>query len=113
MEIVMIGVLSVALPGAWLASEFQPRRAIRIGLGVLSMGVMLLIAIVLGTFERLKYNAWYGSVSQQLIETTIIEIEAGRAESLLPPLRKLRDEFIPATRPVRITTRLFGDSWTK
>ncbi len=96
MDIVVILVLAVILPGAWLASEFQPRRGIRIGLGICSMGVMLLIAVVVGTLERLNYNAWYGPISQQLVETTITEIEAGRGESLLPPLRKLRDEFRPS-----------------
>jgi hypothetical protein len=95
MEVPLLLVLAVVLPGTWLASEFQTRRWVRIVLGVCSMGVMLLIAVVVGTLERLNYNAWYGPVSLELVETTIAEIEAGRAESLLPPLSKLRDDFRP------------------
>ncbi|MGE0609075.1 MAG: hypothetical protein AB7O62_18420 [Pirellulales bacterium] len=95
MQLVVIFVLSVRLPLAWLGSEFQSRRWLRVLLGTLSRTMCVFLASAFSLLERLSYNAWYGTASAELIDTTIGEIDGGRTEQLLPALRTLRGEFQP------------------
>lgn len=94
-QLILTFVLAVALPLAWLASEFQPRRWLRILLGTLALSLTLFLVITFSILERLNYNAWYGHATAEFIDTTIQEIEGGRTEQLLPALRKLREDFNP------------------
>jgi len=88
-------LLAIALPVAWLASEFQSRRWLRIVLGLLSLSLSVSIALAVGVLQELNYNSWYGIASAKLLDTTIAEIESGREDQLLTSLRKLRGEFYP------------------
>ena len=94
--IVIVFVLVVGLPLAWLKSEFQPRRWLRILLGTLALTVCSFLALKHGQLERLNYNAWYGAASVELIDATITEIERGRTRLLVSKLKKLREEFYPS-----------------
>jgi len=94
-QVVLIIVIAIALPIGWLISEFQSRRWPRIVLGCLSLMMCVFLASVFALVERFGYNAWYGTASAQLLDTTIAELEAGRADQLLPHLRELRGKFSP------------------
>lgn len=94
-QLILAFILAAALPLTWLASEFQPRRWLRILLGLLSLVMVGVVALAFVIGERFNYNAWYGFASAELIDTTIAEIEGGRTEKLLPALRSLREEFRP------------------
>lgn len=91
----IILILAVALPAAWLMSEFQDWRWLRILLGVCSIALSYLIATTVGQLSRLNYNVWYGSASAQLIDTVIRNIEDGNEEALLRELRQLRADYEP------------------
>jgi hypothetical protein len=94
-QLLVLFVLAVGLPLGWLASEFQPRRWLRILLGILALTMSVFLALGFSLLERFNYNAWYGAASATLIGTTIAEIEDGRTDQLLPALRLLRREFDP------------------
>jgi hypothetical protein len=94
-QLLVLFVLAVGLPLGWLASEFQPRRWLRILLGILALTMSVFLALGFSLLERFNYNAWYGAASATLIDTTIAEIEDGRTDQLLPALRHLRGEFYP------------------
>jgi len=87
--------LCIAMPVAWLASEFQARRGLRIALGCCAIGMCFLVAAGVGSFERFNSNAWYGSASENLIEATLVELEAGNSEKVIAELRSLRTQFEP------------------
>jgi hypothetical protein len=88
--------IAIGLSLAWLVSEFYPYRGVRI---LLAVGLLMFATFVscVGTdlLCRFQYNAWYGSASADLIDTTIAEIEAGRSQALLPRLKELRESFRP------------------
>lgn len=92
----LILLVAIALPIAWLVSEFQPRRWVRVVLGisaiVVSCGVTFLATTVI---TRFNYNSYYGFSNKQLIDTTIIEIEAGRTDVVVAELKQLQSEFHP------------------
>lgn len=88
-------VLTIALPIAWIASEFQKHRGLRILLGGGAIGMSLLVAYGVGSLEHLNANAWYGGASKNLIDTTIEELEAGNTEQVIEELKVLQEQFHP------------------
>ena len=91
----LIILLTIALPIAWIVSEFQDRRWIRITTGCAALAVSFLVAAGVGSLEHLNANAWYGGASKNLIDTTVEEIERGDTEQLLRELKILQDQFQP------------------
>lgn len=91
----LIIFLTVALPLAWLASEFQDRRWVRIAIGIAALSMSFLVAAGVGSLEHLNANAWYGSASKNLIDTTVEEIECGDTQRLLEELKILQEQFHP------------------
>ena len=87
--------LVVVLPIAWLISEFQPHRWLRIATGLGTIAMSYFLAAAIGSFERFNSNAWYGEASWNLIDTTIEEIERGETERLVKELRTLQEQFVP------------------
>lgn len=93
--LLVIVILLVVLPVTWLISEFQPRRWIRIVLGISSLVVVFIATQADNLSSRFEYNADYGSASSQLIDAVITNIEAGNHDGLLRELRQLKADFHP------------------
>ena len=93
-QLVIILVI-VALPIAWFASEFQPKRWLRLVAGSAAILSTFGVAYVVGSLERLKYNAWYGSASKELIDASVESLERGRTESVLTALKNIQHHFAP------------------
>ena len=85
----------VAVPVAWLISEFQPRYWLRVVLGVAAIGMSYFVAFVVGSLTALNYNAHYGSASAELIQTVIVNLEGGNADKLLRELKGLKAQYQP------------------
>lgn len=64
----LILFLVIAVPLAWLASEFQPRTEIRIALGIAAIAMSFGVAWIVGSLERLNSNIWFGSATKDLIQ---------------------------------------------
>ncbi|WP_299467029.1 hypothetical protein [uncultured Gimesia sp.] len=96
----VIFILAVGLPVAWLLSEFQPRRWLRILLGLAALLMTVYLSHAFSIFDRLNYNTMYSEASAKLIDTTIVEIEAGRSNEFLSELRILRSKFRPSFKSV-------------
>ena len=91
----LILVLVIVLPLAWLASEFQSRKEIRIALGIAAIAMAFGVAWIVGSLERLNSNIWYGTATKNLIQNTIMELEKGNDDRVLTELRALRSKFHP------------------
>lgn len=86
----------IALPIAWLVSEFRGSRALRISLGILSIGVMATCIWALNSvLTRLNYNAWYGGATGDLISTSLQQIEDGHLDRVLKVWRGLDQQYRP------------------
>lgn len=90
--------LLVGLPVAWLISEFQPRRGVRITLGLSSLALSFFLAWAVGIFSSVGYEDQYSSASSHLIDTVVANIEAGNTDELLQELRRLRTNLQPHNR---------------
>ena len=95
----LVAIVVLATSLAWLVSEFQPRKGIRIGLGVaslaMSFGVAWIAGSVAGSFQMCNANVWYGAASKDLIENTIAELENGNVDQVLTELRVLNSKLEP------------------
>jgi len=91
--IVLIAV--IALPIGWLVSEFRGGRGLRLTLGCLALLMSFGVAFIVGSLERLNSNAWFTHASKDLIDASIVELEAGHTDRVLNTLRQLQSEFHP------------------
>ena len=89
-------IIIIALPIAWLISEFKTdKRSIRCSLGILAILSCFGVAWVTAQLVRLNYNAWYGSSSKSLIDSVIEKLEDKDIETTLQELKKLQEEYRP------------------
>jgi hypothetical protein len=88
-------LIVVALPIAWLASEFGERRPLRIALGVAAIASAMGVAYIVGHLSRWNYNAWYGYASKELIDTMVTEVEDGNVDRVMSILRRLNLDYQP------------------
>ncbi|WP_231943820.1 hypothetical protein [Aeoliella mucimassa] len=85
----------VLLPILWFVSEFQDKRWPRILLGIGAIGMSYLVASAVGGVQSLGDNAYFGNASQQLVDTTVTQLEADNAEQVLKELKTLQDKYHP------------------
>lgn len=88
-------LLVVVTPLAWFASEFQPRRWLRLTLGSSAILLSFGVAFLAGSLERFNSNAWFGGASKKLIDATVREIEGGNQDRVLRSLKDLQDKYSP------------------
>lgn len=88
-------LIVIALPIAWLTAEFGKRRPLRIALGLAAIASAMGVAYLVGHLSRLNYNAWYGSASKDLIDTTVTQIEDGNIDRVMTVLRRLNLDYQP------------------
>jgi hypothetical protein len=91
----LILLLVVVFPIAWFASEFYDNRKLRLSLGIAAIAMSFGVAWVVGKLDRLQSNIYFSEATKDLIQNTIIELEAGRTDEVLTGLTKLRDDFRP------------------
>ncbi|ELP34489.1 MULTISPECIES: hypothetical protein [Pirellulaceae] len=91
----LILFLVVALPIAWLISEFYDNRSVRIALGVSAIAMSIGVAWIVGKLDRLQSNIYFSEATKDLIQNTIVELENDNAATVLTELRTLRDDFRP------------------
>ena len=88
--------LIVALPIAWLASEFSDRRVLRIVLGILALCALTFCTWTLNSLlTRFQYNHLYGYATKNLIETSLHQIEEGHLDRVLEAWRGLDRQYHP------------------
>ena len=91
----LVLILVIALPIAWLASEFGKRRPVRIALGLAAIASAMGAAYLVGHLSHFNYNAWYGGATKDLVETTISQIEDGNIDRVMSVLRRLNLDYQP------------------
>jgi hypothetical protein len=117
--LVLVLFLLVAIPLGWFVSEFRNNRALRIILGILAISSTTFCAC---TVESLltcfNYNLSYGSATKNLVQTSIVQIEAGQPDRVLKVWRGLNVQYEPTyeTPPTKYaelveaaTARMKGD----
>ncbi|MFK7790338.1 MAG: hypothetical protein AB8C95_12705 [Phycisphaeraceae bacterium] len=95
MVLLIIIVLIIAIPIAWLIAEYSAPRWARLLLGMASILMCFGLAYVVSSLNRLNYNAWYGSATSDLLDATIENLEAGNTDQVISTLKQLQTEYEP------------------
>lgn len=85
----------VCVPVGWLFAEFRGSRAVRIVLGLLIILCGLGVVVIFSALTQFEYNAWYGSATKSLIDTTVRQIEDGKLDRVMTVLCSLNQQFRP------------------
>ena len=71
-------------------------RWLRIVLGCVAIATSFLVAASVGMLQQINYNTWYGDASQQLVQTTLRELEANHTPQVIENLKLLDVRFHPS-----------------
>lgn len=93
--LILVLVLILAMPLAWLLSEFQSRKWLRVFLGCCAIAVSYGVAYLVGSLQIFSDNAWFSTATARLLDTTISEIEGGKSDKVLVELKHLREQYYP------------------
>lgn len=97
--ITMLGLLlalTVILPLAWLASEFQPRRWLSILLGCAAIAYMAFITYGWAGFQStFSLNESYGAASKSLAKEIVQQLEAGKIDLVQRELKQFANSYEP------------------
>ncbi len=91
----LVLVFVIACPVAWLLTEFQERRWLRILVGIAAIACCFGVAALVGALQMFNANVWYSNATKELVDTTIAELEAGNQASVLASLKDLQQQFVP------------------
>jgi hypothetical protein len=92
---IVIVTLAIGIPLGWFVSEFQDRRWLRLVLGAFAIFLSFGVAVFVGSLERLNSNAWFGFASKDLVDATIVELEAGNRDRVLRSLKVFQGKYSP------------------
>ena len=73
----------ILLPIAWLISVFKGEKGTQCVLGSMAILSSFCVAILVGELNKFNYNAWYGSATKSLIDTSIEVLEKGETEKVI------------------------------
>ena len=94
--VVLLIILVVVLPFAWLATEFFNNRPLRIALGIVSIVSCAVCAYNVGNLGgEFNANSYFATANQTLINTTIDELDHSHMPQVLASLRQLQDQYHP------------------
>lgn len=95
LALLLIAII-IALPIAWLISEFRGSRTLRITLGILAIGATATCIWALSNvLTRFNYNAWHGGATGDLLRTSLAQIEDGHLDRVLRVWRGLDQQYQP------------------
>ncbi len=94
---ILLILLIVGLLVAWLVAEFKASRVVRVSVGVLAFGTVIVLTYGLASvLTRFNHNAWFGEATKGLIETSVAQIENGHNDRVLKAWRELNSQYEPS-----------------
>jgi hypothetical protein len=92
----LVGLIVLALPFAWLISEFTDKRWLRLLLGIATLTVGLVAADGFGNMGgQFEANSWFATNNTRLIDSAVSELERGHADKVLASLKQLQSQYHP------------------
>lgn len=93
---ILLTLLIVGLPAAWLVAEFKASRSVRVGIGLFAIVVTIVFTYGLASMlTKFNHNAWFGGSTKSLVETSISQIEDGHLDRVLKAWRTLDAQYQP------------------
>jgi hypothetical protein len=95
MQLAILLIITATLPISWLIAEFRGSAPVRRILGVITILWSFGVAALVGGLQNFNANVYFTTTSKELLEATVKQLRAGKAETVLRELSRANDEFSP------------------
>jgi len=95
MQIVILVIITAALPIAWLVADFRCRPMVRRILGVVAILWSFGVAALVGGLQNFNANSYFTSASKDLLEASVRQLLAGRTDAVIREWSHANDAFHP------------------
>ena len=93
MRILMLLLLTAALPIAWFVADLRGRPTVRRILGLVALLWSFGIAALVGGLQQLNANAYFSEASKDLLHATVLALRAGKTEAVVRELSRADDSY--------------------
>lgn len=88
-------LVAIVLPFAWIASEFQSRRWLRLTLGIGSLVGVFCISMLFEIMNRIDANSYFSVANCELMDATIEGLSHGQGDAIIDELKSFRKDYEP------------------
>jgi len=95
MRIILLLVITAALPVAWLVAESKARPGLRRTLGVLTLLWSFGVASLVGALRDFNANVYFTGATKDLLDASVGTLKAGRTDAVIREWTRASEEFKP------------------
>lgn len=95
MQIVLLILVTVALPIAWIVADFRGRPATRRVLGLVTLLWSFAIATLVGGLQQFNANSYFGFATKDLLKASVGQLRAGNNSAVLREWERADEQFNP------------------
>ena len=96
MQIVILLLITAALPIAWLVAEFRGGAGTRRTLGIFTLLWSFGVAALVGALRDFNANVYFTTATKELLQASIEQLRAGKTEAVLREWSRADTQFSPA-----------------
>ena len=94
-QLVILLIITVALPIVWAIAEFRSRPIVRRIIGLVAILWSFAVAALAGGLQVFNANSYFTAASKDLLETSVQQLRAGKTEAVIRELEHANDQFNP------------------
>ena len=95
MRILLMLLLTAALPAAWLMADFRARPGIRRALGIIAILWSFGVASLVGALQTFSDNSYFTSATKDLLSASVEQLKAGKTEAVIREWSRADSGFQP------------------
>jgi hypothetical protein len=95
MRIILLFIITAALPIAWLVAEYKARPEVRRILGIVTILWSFGVASLVGLLQNFNANVYFTQATKDLLSSSVVHLKAGKTEAVIREWTRANDEFQP------------------
>ena len=95
MRIILLTLISVALPIGWFIADLRGGIRVRRILGVLAVLWSFAVAALVGMLQAFDANAYFSAATKQLLTESVTQLNAGRTDAVVRAWSHAKDQINP------------------
>ena len=95
MRIILLLLITVALPVAWLIADLKGAPAARRTLGIVALLWSFGVAALVGALQDFNANVYFSEATKNLLDASVTQLKAGKSEVVVREWAHASEEFHP------------------
>ena len=95
MIIILMLIVTVGLPVAWLVAEFAARPGLRRALGITTILWSFGVASLVGLLQNFNANIYFTGASKDLLSASVVQLKAGKTAAVIREWSRADSDFQP------------------